>query len=355
MSRDPAPEPTVEQSLSGLVDSLGAAVLAVDRELRVRVVNDSAENWLGRSRRRLTGLELERVDPCDGVLEKLAAQVLRTERGASAMAAAGGSVREVRAEPWWVGGHPAGVVLFVLDPRPYPELEAPADVASLAAGLAHEVRNPLAALRGAAELLIAEQGANEYLQLIIREVGRVDALVARMMDLSRPLELRLEAVALPELLHELSVSARALARARGAAVEVEERYDPALPPLPADRAQLFEALLNLVKNSVEAVAREGGRVELGAGMAPARRRLSPHGRLVPMIRLWVRDNGPGLGTDRDRLFTPFFTTKSGGTGLGLLLVRRAVEAHGGLVSLRDIGGPGGTGTEAQVLLPLERE
>lgn len=327
--------------------------MAVGRDLCIVAVNDAAETFLGRSRTRLAGWPLRQVGPDGPALAALAERALADSASVTAPLLHAGTVQ---ASPWWSGGELVGAVLLAHGPRPVGPAGAPTDLAALAAGLAHEVRNPLAALRGAAELLASDLSAGtgaspEYVSLILREVQRVDALVSRMLDLSRPPSLAKAPVKAAELLHDLAVQARALATARGAAVEVEERYDPAVPPLFADRARLFEALVNLAKNAVEAVPARGGRVVLEAFVDPQLRRRGPDGRVRPLARLVIRDNGPGIGATRDQLFTPFFTTKAGGTGLGLLLARQAAEAHGGMLVLKDLGAAG-PGTEAQVLLPL---
>lgn len=360
-------DPALPAALDELLDSLDAAVLAVDPGLHVQHANDPAEQLLGRSRERLAGRLLAEAGPLGAGLAGLAEKAIAASVSVRDTLRARSGPIAVRATPWWSGGRLAGAVLLVEGPAALEPRGAP-DVAALAAGLAHEVKNPLAALRGAAELLAAEIGAHELLDLIVREAKRVDALVERMLDLSRPLPLERSRFRPADLVHELALQARALAQARGVTPEIEERYDPALPELHADRRALFEALVNLVKNAVEAVPAEGGRVQVEAAAVTDLRRRDPGGRGVPLVRLTVRDNGPGLGPHRDRLFTPFFTTKQSGTGLGLALARRVVEAHGGVLTLTDVvptavepdeegappplPPPPTTGAEAQVLLPL---
>jgi len=324
-----------------LLDSLDAPVVAVDAALHVCHANDAAERWLGRSRLRLRGMHLSQAAPG---LAPLGARALTGTCTSVAVQDGTDAPVRVDATPWWDGDAVAGAVLLV---HAGASAQA-ADLAEMAAGLAHEVRNPLAALRGAAELLQGGIGDNEYLRLILREAGRIERLAVHMTDLARPLPLQPRPLAPAPLLHELAAQTRALAGARGAAIRVEERFDPALPELVADRDRLFEALTNLAKNAVEAAPATGGRVVLEAAMAPERRR-DAGGRAQPVVRLSVRDNGPGLGAARGRLFTPFHTTKPNGTGLGLLIARRAVEAHGGLLQLLDAREGG---AEARVLLPV---
>ncbi len=341
--------PVEPEALLSLVESVGAPILAVDRTLSPAFLNDAAESWLGRSRARVAGRPLSALDPAGPALAALAAAAIQSSEVRTALVDHAGVVQ---ASPWWAGGKLVGAVLVVQATAATDRPGPPTDLAALAAGLAHEVRNPLAAVRGATELLtqhLAPDGAAaEYLALILRETKRVDALVGKMLDLSRPPNLRKNRVSPAEILHDLALEAHAFAKARGQEVEVVERYDPAAPRLDADRARLFEALANLVKNAVEAVPAPGGRIELTAFVEAALRRRDAGGRAHSLFRFAVRDNGPGLGSGRDRLFTPFFTTKANGTGLGLVLARRTVEAHGGMLSLKDLA----PGLEAQVLLPL---
>jgi two-component system nitrogen regulation sensor histidine kinase GlnL len=353
--------PSDEILLESLLDSIDAPVVAVDNEGVVRRLNDAAEGWLGRSRLRALAHPLSQIEPWGAALAPLARSAIAQGMAMHADLTVEGTTLSIAASPWWSEGSRIGAVLLARSQPAVDTHDQRADVATLAAGLAHEVRNPLAALRGAAELLAGElrsasgappsTGVREYLDLILRETARVDSLVSRLLSVAKPMPLSRAPFPAGEMLHDLALRAKALAHARGVVLQLEERYDPALPLLLADREPLFEGLLNLVKNAVEALPTSGGRISLLAGLDPDRRR-RVNGRPVNLLRLTIRDSGPGLGTTRDRLFTPFFSTKSSGTGLGLLLARRVIESHGGLLTLRDSPAPDG-GAEAVVLLPLE--
>jgi two-component system nitrogen regulation sensor histidine kinase GlnL len=225
------------------------------------------------------------------------------------------------------------------------------DFEALAAGLAHEIKNPLAGLQGSAELLAreAEGNAREYAQVIAREAKRVDGLVRELLDLARPAALQ----PAPLNVHTVLGDVRLLARGvpGGDRIAFTERYDPSLPPVQGDREKLTQVLLNLVRNAVDALNGAGApEIVLETSVASLRLR-GAGGRTRPLARVSVLDNGPGIPEPMlPRLFTPFATSKPHGTGLGLAISRRIVEAHGGRIEVKNR--PGG-GAEASLFLPLE--
>ena len=240
---------------------------------------------------------------------------------------------------------PGGVRALVIRLR---EPQGAIDLAALAAGLAHEIRNPLAGLKGAAELMGQELPPDAplraYTDLIAREAARVDGLVRALLDLTRPPALTLARTNV----HALCDDALLLARAfLPPGVEAIRRYDPSLPEIEVDRDAIAQVLLNLVKNAAEAMAGRTGTIAIETGVA-AGMRVRVGDRLRQLARIAVLDEGPGL-PEGVQLFTPFATSKPKGTGLGLVLSRRIAEAHGGRLEVRDRRGGG---VEAALLLPL---
>jgi two-component system sensor histidine kinase PilS (NtrC family) len=211
-----------------------------------------------------------------------------------------------------------------------------AGLGQVAAGLAHELRNPLASMSGSLELLRAEAARPEdrrLMDIVLREAGRLDQLVGRFLEYSRPAAPRREAVDLARLAREtLEVFANDPAAARVRLVQE-------LVPTPAwcDADQLRQVLWNLLVNAAQAAlaaprAERGGQVEVRVRCAPL-----PDGGAA----LEVADDGPGIAAeDLARIFTPFFTTKARGTGLGLATVQRVVDAHGGTVTAASVPGRG---------------
>jgi two-component system nitrogen regulation sensor histidine kinase GlnL len=206
-------------------------------------------------------------------------------------------------------------------------------VIAMAAILAHEVKNPLSGIRGAAQLL--EQNAaptdHELTRLIVDETDRICALVDRMEVFSdeRPLDRA------PVNIHQVLERVRRIAQSGFSRhVRFVEEYDPSLPPVYGNRDTLVQVFLNLVKNAAEAVPEDGGEIILSTAYQHGIRLAVPgsESRVHLPLVISVQDNGAGIPEDlRAHLFDPFVTTKRNGTGLGLALVAKIIGDHGGVI------------------------
>ncbi|ACP25077.1 nitrogen regulation protein NtrB [Sinorhizobium fredii NGR234] len=207
-------------------------------------------------------------------------------------------------------------------------------VTGLASMLAHEIKNPLSGIRGAAQLL--ETSANDedraLTRLICDETDRIVSLVDRMEVFSdeRPVD------RVPLNIHSVLDHVKAVAKAGFARnIKISENYDPSLPSVYANRDQLVQVFLNLVKNAAEAIGdRPEGEIMLTTAYRPGIR-LSVAGtreKISLPLEFCVHDNGPGVPSDLlPHLFDPFITTKTNGSGLGLALVAKIIGGHGGIV------------------------
>ena len=208
-------------------------------------------------------------------------------------------------------------------------------VGQLAAGVAHEIKNPLAAIRSSAQLLEGKVAGREaeLVGIIVSEVDRLNRVVNQFLQYARPAPVRRAPCRLSEILDGcLELLAPVAARR---SVALAKLYAGDDPEVPGDPDQLRQVFINLILNSIEAVP-DGGRVEVG---------IESTGHSVSGF---VRDNGPGIpGEKRRTVFEPFVTTKEGGTGLGLAVAQRIVNEHGGTLTLES---GSGTGTTARVTL-----
>jgi len=202
---------------------------------------------------------------------------------------------------------------------------------AVAAGLAHEIRNPLGGIKGAAQLLrsgVQDPDLVRCTDMIVHEVERLVGLVDQLQDLGSPPALRLEPVNIHRIVNDV-IDLERQAPEWGT-IGIVAEFDPSLPPVLGDPAQLHQVFLNLVKNAAEAL---GGRgtITIATRMDPGYR-VRRHGDHQKILTVTVTDSGPGVREgDRARLFAPFFSTKARGSGLGLALCQRILAQHGGTI------------------------
>jgi two-component system, NtrC family, nitrogen regulation sensor histidine kinase GlnL len=225
------------------------------------------------------------------------------------------------------------------------------NLAAVAAGLAHEVKNPLGGIKGAAQILAerlqADADASRFTALITREVDRVSALLEQLLELTRPPRLRLGAVNVHRLLQEVLLLEGATATD---ALRVDCRFDPSLPAVWGDEAALRQVFLNLTKNALDAMGRAGILTVTTRMETDFHLRYPAWSRSRKFLSVEIEDTGPGIPPeDLERIFTPFFTTKASGTGLGLAVSHRLITQHGGLVQVES---EPGRGSSFRVSLPV---
>ncbi len=228
-------------------------------------------------------------------------------------------------------------------------------VSGLAAVLAHEIKNPLSGIRGAAQLIEPALGDEDraLARLICTETDRIRNLVDRMEVFGDERPILKEPVNIHSVLdHVKRLAETGFARD----IKITKDYDPSLPPLGASRDKLVQAFLNLIKNAAEAIAErhEPGRITLSTAFKPGVRMSVPgaEARVSLPLCIEVTDNGPGVADAiKPHLFDPFVTTKRTGTGLGLALVAKIVGDHGGIIECESEPGR----TTFRVLLPLQEK
>jgi two-component system, NtrC family, sensor histidine kinase HydH len=245
-------------------------------------------------------------------------------------------------------GQAMGWVLLLRDLREIRDLqekvrrgERLASLGRLAAGVAHEIRNPLSSIRGFAQYFRNRfkdrEEEREYASIMVKEVDRLNRVITELLDFARPKEPRREPHALETVFDQsLRLLQPELEKKQ---VEVQRDFEPRLPLVRVDRDQISQAILNLLLNSLESID-AGGKIRIRLG-----KRDSP-----PSLRVEISDTGRGIPReDLGKVFEPFFSTKRKGTGLGLAIVHQIVESHGGDIAVESREG---TGTTFRITLPM---
>ncbi|KQY26094.1 ATPase [Caulobacter sp. Root1455] len=337
--------------------------LVIDREGALVAVNEAAEALFGQGLSLLARGRFRAALPPGSVLVSMMDRALFE----------GALVREHGVEvnlfgqpPFEADGAAAplgdGSVMLTLHVKGVLGVERASDAAGLRSVvglgrmLAHEIKNPLAGIRGAAQLLKTGASAADQplAQLIVDETDRIRRLVDRMEAFSDEVPGPREAVNIHQVLDRV----RALV-VNGVAdgLDLREHYDPSLPDVWGDEDHLIQVFLNLVKNAAEAAHSRGdgqGSLSIHTAWRPGVRVRGADGKASAgaPIEIRVQDNGPGVPSSlRDHLFQPFVTTKANGTGLGLALVTKLVTSHGGLIDFESEPGR----TVFRVLLPMTTE
>jgi two-component system nitrogen regulation sensor histidine kinase GlnL len=346
-----------------ILGALPVAVVLLDRDDRFVFANHAAEQFLGISQASLLQLSLHDLVPRDNPVFLLIAQVRAHELTVVDHDLTLDSPRlhkdRIAVQGTPLPEEPGSVLLTLQDASAVRALDrqltfrgAARSVTGMAAILAHEVKNPLSGIRGAAQLLEASvsEPDRELTVLIRDEADRIRDLVDRMEIFSeKPIERGAVNI------HRVLEHVRKLARTGFAAhIRISETYDPSLPPVWGNRDQLIQVVLNVVKNAAEAIThaeQTNGEILLSTAYQHGMRVAVPGSasRLDLPLVVTIRDNGPGIPDDiRPHLFEPFVTTKTSGSGLGLALAAKIVGDHGGLIEVDSRAGR----TEFRLHLPV---
>jgi two-component system sensor histidine kinase HydH len=336
---------------TNVIESMASGLVSVDADGHVVTVNSKARDLLGLEGSDTEGVSLgdvltvepagveraldEVLEGSRKVVESEAALLLDGERVPVSLSAS---------SLFDEGARRSGTVVLFQDLREIEELKAEVErakhlaaIGRLAAGVAHEVRNPLSSLKGFAQFLRGkfQPGSDEerYSDIMIEEVERLDRVVQELLDFARPVE----AVRKPVDPNSLVAESLALVSedAGFRDVTIVRRLADGLPDVYVDQFQMRQVLLNLMLNAMEAMS--------GGGSLTVESALESDGGERPQVCVSVSDTGPGMAEEElEKLFEPFYTTKQEGTGLGLTIVSRLVEQNGGRVSVRSTQGEGTT-------------
>jgi two-component system nitrogen regulation sensor histidine kinase GlnL len=331
-------------------DALTTPVAWADADGRIAGANLACARWLGVSGKRLAGLPLAALEfEGEALARLLAEQPARDARlrrlplafpGADAPRFADVALSQREAGGWWLEAHPVDEF-----PGEDPAVALPGALAAALKGLAHELRNPLAGLKGAAQLLarrVDDEASRELTGLIASEVDRLTGLLDRLLAPApaRPFE--------PLNIHAVLERVLRLAESdAGWAVRLQRDYDPSLPECHGDADRLTQALWNLVRNAIEAGAANitlRTRAEHGVRIGDVAHALA--------LRLEIADDGRGVPEElAERIFLPLVTGRAEGSGLGLALAQQVAREHGGSLAYRSRPGH----TVFTMLLPMPQE
>jgi PAS domain S-box-containing protein len=351
----------------GILRTLGSAVVAVDASGRIAYVNPAAESLLGASAATLLYRPAaqvlvmrggESLLPTSSSLDAMGEVELQLSDGRTVTV----DVRVSRRED-----AQGGLVAILTDRTELKRAEVSArrkerlaSLGELSAGVAHEIRNPLAGIGASAQLLNERLGADEnhrrLIELILDEVARLDRIVESMLQFARPPEPRLRLAPLEAVLDRALGLLAEEAETAGVTIETHSARD--LPRIWIDTDQIEQVALNLARNALQAMEESGGsltltlrrvsrpryvRVRSGrrredrGGVQPA------EGPLQDWVELEIRDTGHGIPPEElDRIFNPFYTTRKRGTGLGLAISEAIVREHGGMITVQSRPGHGTT-------------
>ena len=367
---DTAVAATAAPPWESLFSSLGDAVIVLDSAGRITILNPAAEQLIGRPQAQVLGWTCAELFPAMPAVAEMVSKTYTT--GQTQARTEEPRLRGSRPIPLRLqtsaiwdhrGGGIGGTVLTIHDLSYQRTLEEDArrterlaHLGTLVAGLAHEVKNPLGGIKGAAQLLALKLGdrpeVNEYTDVIVREANRLSRLVDELLMAGAPRPPALAPLNIHKVIQDVIDVVQPELSVSGIVLRTE--FDPSLPDTRGDAAQLTQVLLNVIKNAIEAMrgtpSANGHRLGIVTRMETDFHLVRRGDGSGKFLRLEIVDTGPGLNSSSsERLFEPFYTTKPRGTGLGLAICQRIISAHGGAIRLENRANGGAVST---INLPL---
>ena len=352
------------RNLESMLDAVLDGVVLLDTNGKVEFLNPEACRILETSTEAALGVSIDSVAGAEHPIARLSRAVLASGRAAIEREqvvdprSEGDIVADIAASPLLDGHTVDGVALMLRDCAIQSSLqeivaqrEALSSFGRIAAGIAHEVKNPLGGIRGAAEILASrtqDTKSRNLAELIVREVDRIALLVDDFAVLSRGDELRL----VPTNIHRVIDDVLALTdlESISAQVVVKRNFDPSIPELLGDVDRLSQVFLNLARNALQAMEDNGGELTISTRMTLDPHLSSADGRHRPTLLVEFADTGPGVEPAvLEKLATPFFTTRPDGTGLGLTIAQHWIARHEGTLGVESSPG---VGTTVRVALPI---
>lgn len=346
-----------EPDLDALINSLNETVVLISRNCSVLFINRAGEEFFAKSCQEIIGRKLKDLLPEAVEITRQARKAMREIRSFSAkdveVKTSGNSNMDFDIYPYIIGDRCEGALLSMSKNVSIAEREDSSfdSLIYLLGSIAHEIKNPLGGIKGAAQLLkkrlsdnAADKGLAEYINLVIRETDRLNSVLQGYLTISKKPFLH------PLNIHEIiekSVSIMKIFLQDGK-ISLRRFYDPSLPKVIGDEGKLLQVFLNIIKNAIEAMPRGGN---LSITTRPSVEHVIQKGRTKRWAVVSVADTGKGISKNElQKIFLPFYTNKKKGTGLGLALSKKIIRDHNGFIRVEKA--PAGKGTVFNVYIPF---
>jgi two-component system nitrogen regulation sensor histidine kinase GlnL len=340
-------------SFESIINSLEEAILLFDKSMNILYLNRTAEELLRKSSKDAIGKKITQILNPEKAISPLIRKTItegRSFRGKSVSMNVGRTVNmDFSLSPFFTGGRIEGAVLSLYENINIAEREDVDfdSIVYMMGSIAHEIKNPLGGIKGAAQLLLKKNlnaPPEEYVHLIIKETDRLNSILHDYLTLCRKPSFS------PVNVHEVMEKALHImdVPVRKAGIVLKRLYDPSIPQVRGDEAKLLQVFLNIIKNAIESMKR-GGRIEVST--CPSEESVREGGRTKRWAMISIRDTGKGIAEgDLRKIFIPFYTRKKGGTGIGLALSKKIIKDHGGLIKVKS---QEGKGTAFSIYIPFD--
>ena len=330
-------------SFEVLINGLKETIIVFDKNAKITFANKSGEELLRKGLKDITGKKLLQILKNEKIISPLIKKTIREGRSMKGKSVTVYIDHPVNVDfslsPLYVNDRVDGAILSLSENihiREEEDYDRDFDSAVYLLGtIAHEIKNPLGGIKGAAQLLrdfARNETLDEYVDLIVRETDRLNAILRDYLTVCKTPSLHLLN------LHEVLEKALAVMNAPllKAGIATRRMYDPSLPQIRGDEAKLLQVFLNLVKNAIESM-KKGGVLEITT--SPSRESFVEHGKVKRWVLISIKDTGKGIPEeDLKKIFLPFFTAKKSGTGIGLAVSKKVIKDHGGFIRVEsDVG------------------
>lgn len=342
-------------SLDAIINSLEESIILFDKASTIVYLNKSAEELFRKSSRDIEGKNLSQMLNGEKSIPPLIRKTIaegRSFRGKSVKMDIGRTMSvDFNLSPFFVNSKIEGAVLSISENINIVDNEDHDFDSSvyLIGSIAHEIKNPLGGIKGAAQLLrkrVENPEADEFIDLIIRETDRLNAILQDYLTICR--KPSFSPVNIHEIIEKaLSIMSIPLTRS---GITLRRFYDPSLPQVQGDETKLLQVFLNVIKNAIEAVGRRKDRL-IEISTYPSKESIREQGKIKRWSVISISDSGKGIPDEELRkIFIPFYTKKKHGTGLGLALSRKIIKDHGGLIRVKSRKGKG---TAILIYIPFD--